>query len=893
MCERRLTSNESSTTSSTTTRNSMPFMWLTAAHGTTDGLQTPTSQRTWPWPTRSSRITPEDELWSKCLELYEEYTPIQQGGPLMAFLLLQHIQDSSEQGLELLRNQVKALNISKLPGEDIEQAVSLVKSTYHVLQSSSTQTWSYLPTDFAKTVFRIFQTSTVFEFNEVFHTQALDIQTQADLYGTQPHWPSVMAIVKLAMNTYQWLKQSGIWDGAVKRPPGAFTNKSNPSRALTMTPVGPPHGSSTSAPPPSPQRTPKCWNCGGDHLLDKCTRPWDQNQIDQARQRYFAWRRTRGPPHHKTGADGKPLILNKNGFYVLDQRWWHETHPTTTSTEASPSGTSPPSPSQSGPSAHVAARAAAVRTALCRTTPAGSWLLGLCELYLYLFMSFAQHSAPWFHILPWLSIHMQLHMHFYLYIPTYYYYAFCLLLCGMGGGADVDLLLFAMLWFGLRVLLAHLTFYLWLTLLSHLLYLHPTLYHQDICFWFIFYAYVDSYLMFRATPSANVVHVSADTDIITWHYEVCEELQFDMLWHTDIHEKLGINLRQNPLSGTIPNSMTWMNLKTTLTLKLMSGMILKSVIDTSEDHLVTSHKDEQIEWTPAKVRQAHVATIGLLEKLGLKRNPTGCGTASYIAQEIKPSAVPIVIDTGCSISVTPFIEDFVTELQPAQEDAMQGLNDSVQVKGIGWVDWTICDIFNWVALVRTQAYHVPEARVRLLSTQTYFQEHGKGLILQDHKKVILSTTWGEELSFPYDLGSNLPLMYLDHRSATVGLSQWQVLTLTRSEELDHTCMLLDYNNYNLSKPQKELMLWHQCLGHAGFRWIQTLMRKPKNEVGDNTEPPVLPTKNTSTSRCDPPRCCWNMLPMLKHGRLTHQPSLRVTRISLHIIVSQQMSFSPF
>ena len=145
----------------------------------------------------------KDELWSKCLELYKEYNPIQQGGPLMAFLLLQRIQDSSKQALELLRNQVKALNISKLPGEDVEQAVSLVKSTYCVLQSSSAQTWSYLPTDFSKTVFRVFQTSTVFEFNEVFHTQALDIQRQADLYGAQPRWPSVMAKVKLATNTYQ------------------------------------------------------------------------------------------------------------------------------------------------------------------------------------------------------------------------------------------------------------------------------------------------------------------------------------------------------------------------------------------------------------------------------------------------------------------------------------------------------------------------------------------------------------------------------------------------------------------------------------------------------------------------------------------------------------------
>ena len=179
-----------------------------------------------------------------------------------------------------------------------------------------------------------------------------------------------------------------------------------------------------------------------------------------------------------------------------------------------------------------------------------------------------------------------------------------------------------------------------------------------------------------------------------------------------------------------------MTLKMTLTSSLTSGSDTRECVNMSETHFVASPADEHFEWTSAKVRQAHVATIGLLDKLGLKRDPTGCSAASYIAQEIKPSAVPIVIDTGCSISVTPFVEDFVTELQPAQEDAMQGLNDSVRVKGIGWVDWTIRDIFNRVALVRTQAYHVPEARVRLLSTQTYFQEHGKGSILQDHEKVI-------------------------------------------------------------------------------------------------------------------------------------------------------------
>ena len=92
-----------------------------------------------------------------------------------------------------------------------------------------------------------------------------------------------------------------------------------------------------------------------------------------------------------------------------------------------------------------------------------------------------------------------------------------------------------------------------------------------------------------------------------------------------------------------------------------------------------------------------------------------------------------------------------------------------------------------------------EARVQPQSTQMYFQEHSKGSILQDHEKVILNMTRGEELSFPYDLRRNLPLMYLDYRSTAVGLSQCQVLTLTQSEEINNTCTLLDYNNYNLSK----------------------------------------------------------------------------------------------
>ena len=110
----------------------------------------------------------EESLWAKCLDLYEEFSPIQQGGPLMAFLILQRIQDSSEQALDLLHVQVVALDLRKIPGEDVEQAISLIKSTYEVLRNSSTPARSYTPNDFVKSIFRVLQTSSVPEFNEIF-----------------------------------------------------------------------------------------------------------------------------------------------------------------------------------------------------------------------------------------------------------------------------------------------------------------------------------------------------------------------------------------------------------------------------------------------------------------------------------------------------------------------------------------------------------------------------------------------------------------------------------------------------------------------------------------------------------------------------------------------------
>jgi hypothetical protein len=229
---------------------------------------------------------------------------------------------------------------------------------------------------------------------------------------------------------------------------------------------------------------------------------------------------------------------------------------------------------------------------------------------------------------------------------------------------------------------------------------------------------------------------------------------------------------------------------------------------------------------------------------------------AYLAQGVFRGDVPIVIDTGCSHSVTPFIEDFTGPITPILDDTMGGLKNGQEVKiaGEGWVEWPIRDIFNRVTMVRTKCYHVPEGRIRLFSTQTYFQEIKGGTLSQDHEKVIFTAADGQEMVFNYQPSCNLPLMFLELEPKQAGLSSKQAHNMTTSPMIEQTLTLLDDNNYNLTKPQKELLLWHYRLGHAGFQWIQDLMRPRKQNVGDTAQPAVISTKTTGAANCVHPKC---------------------------------------
>jgi hypothetical protein len=241
----------------------------------------------------------------------------------------------------------------------------------------------------------------------------------------------------------------------------------------------------------------------------------------------------------------------------------------------------------------------------------------------------------------------------------------------------------------------------------------------------------------------------------------------------------------------------------------------------------------------------------------------------YIFQD-EADILPIVIDSGASISITPNLKDFVSEIKPAGARELKGLSNSTKVHGVGMVEWTVRDLYGSTRTIRTKAYYVPKATIRLFSPQTYFEENKAGSLVMDWKRTKLFLADASELEFPYNQGSNLPLMLPEKNFNHAGLYFEDLLYLKEKLLTPEGLMsVADQQNQNLTPAQKELQAWHWKLCHANSKWVQSLMAQPK----DKTIEPFLKTKNPRTSSCDIPLCA--ACQMGKGGRRT--PPTKVTR----------------
>jgi hypothetical protein len=254
-------------------------------------------------------------------------------------------------------------------------------------------------------------------------------------------------------------------------------------------------------------------------------------------------------------------------------------------------------------------------------------------------------------------------------------------------------------------------------------------------------------------------------------------------------------------------------------------------------------------------QRAFLAAAQILKDIDHPRNPLGEQHGVFLQghHNHNQREVPIVIDTGASFSLTPYLEDFQTPLEPSKLDSLLGLNGTAKIEGVAWVEWEIRDWHGQVAILKTKAYYVPSANIRIFSPQAYFAEYNKGFGWFNHECMKIHTVDDIEITFPY-APNNLPLMYLNEFFTSVGLvagvTAPLAFTLRHTDALSRSQELLHDLNVNLKRPQKEVMMWHYRLSHAGLGWIQDLMYVQKGDHGEESAPPIIPSKHSSTKRCD-------------------------------------------
>ena len=229
--------------------------------------------------------------------------------------------------------------------------------------------------------------------------------------------------------------------------------------------------------------------------------------------------------------------------------------------------------------------------------------------------------------------------------------------------------------------------------------------------------------------------------------------------------------------------------------------------------------------------------------------------------------LPIVFDSGCSVSISPNKDDFIGLLGKPDCDAIKGVgNNSHPIEGFGLLEWRVYDMHGQEFTITTYAYYVPSADIRLFSPQTYFNEqpddddYSEAVINRRNITLRLKKYEGLDFQFPFHPRNNIPYMLPSVRGKATSkrlnlAEESEKKLLNNSDYMSAFFSVADENNQNLTAAQKELQLWHFRLCHAGCDWVQVLMKPRKREIGVPCDPPILQPRHQTAAKCDKPKCC--------------------------------------
>jgi hypothetical protein len=193
----------------------------------------------------------------------------------------------------------------------------------------------------------------------------------------------------------------------------------------------------------------------------------------------------------------------------------------------------------------------------------------------------------------------------------------------------------------------------------------------------------------------------------------------------------------------------------------------------------------------------------------------------------------VIIDTGCSRTVTGFADDFVsgTLKKLSKPSRMDGIGGSLSATHEGQVHYEVINDSGEVSMIECTSLYMPKLQCRLYSPQCHFRElqslgKPEGSLRVTWDKSVLDLPASPSITISYEHTTHLPVM------------QAYKNIISTAESLAMTGCVTNEVNQNLTYLGKLLLQWHFKLGHVGFstvKWIgrQGILGKLGEKMGQD------------------------------------------------------------
>jgi hypothetical protein len=187
---------------------------------------------------------------------------------------------------------------------------------------------------------------------------------------------------------------------------------------------------------------------------------------------------------------------------------------------------------------------------------------------------------------------------------------------------------------------------------------------------------------------------------------------------------------------------------------------------------------------------------------------------------ITPDAFPIIIDTGASISITPYATDFITKITPVQDLEIKGIASGLKVLGSGSVKYTFYNDDGALETLNLKyCLYVPQCTARLLCPRQLGASFGH---TNDGFNSTLNhgtlTSHGRPTTIQYDTVTKLPILYTASGMTSFYRYCAKQSCLTQLKSEAPTPMFLPSN---MTPKQRQKLYWHEHCAHVATfvqRW---------------------------------------------------------------------------